>query len=65
MSERARIFDALMRHLWCYWLGEPSTTKNFFVGDLNRRRTHIQHALLLAQRLERDHSASVRSKTDG
>lgn len=51
MSERAKLFEALMRHLWSYWLRMPATTENFYFGHRPDARAHVVHAQLLLQQL--------------
>lgn len=55
MSERAKIFEALMRHLWCYWLRMPQTDDNFYIGLVGYDMAHIDHAILLAKTLADQH----------
>lgn len=53
MSERAKLFEALMRHLWCYWLKMPPTTKNFYEAEREHEMSeHIDHAMALCRLLK-------------
>lgn len=43
----ARVFGALMRHLWCWFAGHQGTTRNFVFGELDEETefSHLWHAL--------------------